>query len=111
MKLLLFFLLFVSGGSAMGQNAQPTTGKSWALPNMDSIYKGTQYVSFEMTTLDGRRLTNELCKGKVVFMDFWFEGCRGCREEFGKLNESYDSLKNNPDNKPLSILLKSISFC
>lgn len=97
MKPLISFLLFVLCEAAIGQTPHSKTGKLWALPNMDSIYKGSAYVPFEMTTLDGRRLTNELCKGKVVFMDFWFEGCRGCREEFGELNELYDSLKNNPD--------------
>jgi peroxiredoxin len=79
---------------ANGQDEKTT--RSWVKNNMDSVYKGTNYVPFEITTLNGEKMTNESCKGKVVLFDFWFEGCAGCREEFGKMNELYDSLKNDP---------------
>lgn len=57
---------------------------------------GKKYMPFDVTTLDGKRLTNASCKGKVTFINFWFEGCQPCRGEFGQLNNLYDSLKDNP---------------
>jgi cytochrome oxidase Cu insertion factor (SCO1/SenC/PrrC family) len=81
------------------QTAKSPTGSFSGYPNMDSIEKvciGAKYLPFDVTTLDGKRLTNESCNGKVIFINFWFEACFPCRGEFGKLNELYDSLKDNP---------------
>ena len=83
--------------SAMAQNADSDAPKrSWAPPNYDSLYKGKPYPAFDLTTLDGKRLTNESCRNKVTFLSFWFEGCAGCRDEFPQVNALYDSLKNDP---------------
>lgn len=92
-------LTILIAGNVFAQNINPKTGQAWAYPDMDSVNKvalGAKYVPFDVTTLDGKRLNNESCKGKVTFINFWFEGCAPCREEFGKLNELYDSLKDNP---------------
>lgn len=44
---------------------------------------------------DNLRVDNKSLKGKVVFINFWFEACTPCVAEFGGLNDLYDSLKNN----------------
>jgi len=95
MRYFFIFLLVIIFYNSYSQSPVQKPAKSWAMPYMDSIYKGTMYVPFELTTLDGRKYTNESCMGKTVFFDFWFEGCHGCRDEFDKLNELYDSLKND----------------
>lgn len=67
--------------------------------NFDSVFKshvGKQYVPFNITTTDGRHLTNESCKGKIVVFNYWFEDCGGCRGEIKYLNALYDSLKHDP---------------
>ncbi len=84
--------------NALAQNVNPKTGLSWGFPDIDSLSRvlySARYVPFDVTTLDGKRLTNESCKGKVTFINFWFMFCQPCREEFGKLNDLYDSLKND----------------
>ncbi len=52
---------------------------------------------FNVTTIGGKNLTNASCKGKVTFINFWFQGCAPCRGEFGKLNEIYNTYKDNPN--------------
>ncbi len=99
MKYLFWFLGIVFAGNAFAQNINPKTGKPWAYPDMDSVYRvciGTKYVPFDVITLEGKKFNNDSCLHKVTFINFWFEGCQPCREEFGKLNELYDSLKDNP---------------
>lgn len=67
--------------------------------NFDSVFKshvGKQYVPFDITTTDGKHLTNESCKGKIVILNYWFEDCGGCRGEIKYLNALYDSLKHDP---------------
>lgn len=69
-------------------------------PNYDSMQRshiGKTYPAFEITTLDGRKINQNSLIGKVTWLNFWFEDCPGCRNEFDKLNKLYDSLKNNPD--------------
>ncbi|MBS1687133.1 MAG: TlpA family protein disulfide reductase [Bacteroidetes bacterium] len=68
--------------------------------NYESIFKshvGNTYVPFDITTTDGRHLTNQSCKGKIVVLNFWFEDCGGCRGEIKYLNALYDSLKKDTD--------------
>ena len=41
--------------------------------------------------------TNDSLKGKVVFINFWFENCPPCVAEMGPLNELYQKLKDQPN--------------
>lgn len=67
-------------------------------PDYDSIqnsYVGLDYVPINVISLDGLHITNASLKGKVTWLNFWFEACPGCHNEFDKLNKLYDSLKND----------------
>ncbi len=96
MKHIFAILLFIF--VARSATAQSPGGQA-PPPDLESVYRnitGTAYVPFDLTTLDGKRFTSASCIGKVTFINFWFEGCVPCRNEFAKLNELYDSLKDNP---------------
>ena len=41
--------------------------------------------------------TNDTLKGKVVFINFWFENCPPCVAEMAPLNELYQKLKDQPN--------------
>ncbi|MES2371573.1 MAG: TlpA disulfide reductase family protein [Bacteroidota bacterium] len=41
-------------------------------------------------------ITNKDLFGKIVFVNFWFEGCKPCVAEFDALNTMYDKLKSKP---------------
>ncbi len=100
----LFLFLTLLATNTMAQ----TNGRSRWMPDWDSLYRGTPYVPFEIITLDGKKVTNDYFKGKVTFIDLWFEGCAGCREEFGKVNELYDSIKINPAFQFIAITFDSL---
>ena len=80
--------------------------------NIDSIYLrlrpdikkriGQPYLDFSFTS-NGKTISNDMLKGKVVLINFWFEGCHPCMAEMGALNELYEKLKDNDDFKFISI--------
>jgi len=43
------------------------------------------------------KINNDSLRGKVVLINFWFEGCHPCLAEFGALNELAEKLKGNKD--------------
>jgi cytochrome c biogenesis protein CcmG/thiol:disulfide interchange protein DsbE len=88
-RLITIILLFLS----IQLYAQPKT--NW--DSLQTSHVGKPYLQFEATTLDGKKINNESLKGKITWLNFWFEACPGCRNEFDKLNRLYDSLKNDPD--------------
>ncbi len=61
----------------------------------------------DVTTLEGKHITNESCKGKVTFLNFWFETCAGCMQELPELNKVYDSLKDDPNFQFVAITFES----
>lgn len=52
---------------------------------------------------NGRILNNDSLKGKVVIINFWFEGCHPCMAEMDALNELFEKLKSNKDFRFVSI--------
>lgn len=99
MKQFIIALLLLTAQVANAQQQSTDTYSRESWNNFDSIFKshvGKQYVPFDITTTDGKRLTNESCKGKIVILNYWFENCGGCRGEIKYLNALYDSLKHDP---------------
>ena len=52
---------------------------------------------------NGKVLNNDSLRGKVVMINFWFEGCHPCMAEMDALNELFEKLKSNKDFKLVSI--------
>lgn len=50
-----------------------------------------------------KKFTNESLKGKVVFLNFWFENCPPCRAEFRTLNWLYKTYKDNDQFEFISL--------
>lgn len=104
MKTTFISLLIVFLFSVTIVSAQQKSG--YKKPDYDSLqnsYTGLTYVPIDVTSLDGRHITNASLKGKITWLNFWFEACPGCRNEFEKLNKLYDSLKNDPDFQFIAI--------
>jgi cytochrome c biogenesis protein CcmG, thiol:disulfide interchange protein DsbE len=57
---------------------------------------GKPFPTFVAANEQGK-INNDSLKGKVVLINFWFEGCHPCLEEFGALNELAEKLKGNKD--------------
>ena len=49
--------------------------------------EGCPMPAFYYQTINGKELTPETLKGKVIVMNFWFESCTPCRNELPGLNK------------------------
>lgn len=50
-----------------------------------------------LKTADGKTISPEAWRGKVVFIDFWATWCGPCIRSFPGLQKLFDKYKNNPD--------------
>lgn len=67
---------------------------------------GKPYPSFKAENGDAV-LTKDSLKGKIVFINFWFEACKPCIAEMEGLNQLYDSLKDYKDFEFISFTYES----
>lgn len=54
---------------------------------------GHPYQEFGITD-ENRAVDNQSLKGKVVLINFWFEGCHPCMAEMEALNELFNKMKS-----------------
>jgi cytochrome oxidase Cu insertion factor (SCO1/SenC/PrrC family) len=106
-KAILSFLLLVSL-KAVCQNdilLDTTMQKAFGLNG----YSDTKidFRNFSVATSDGRVFTSENLKGKVTFINFWFEACAPCAAEFEALNALYDKYKDNRNFQFISFTFES----
>jgi len=64
---------------------------------------GKNDVDFKLTDVDGKSFTKENLKGKVVVMDFWFTGCKGCVQMVPALSRIEDLFKEDTNVVFLSV--------
>jgi len=57
---------------------------------------GHPYPTFKLTSKN-KTVDNQNINGKVVFINFWFEGCHPCMVEMEALNKLFEKLKDNKD--------------
>ena len=81
--------------------------------SMDSLFKikekesiGKSFPEFN-STFNGRIITKDSLKGKVVFINFWFAACPPCVAELSALNELYKKFSANKDFEFISFTYES----
>lgn len=52
---------------------------------------GNKYKPFNLTSLNGKNYSQESLKGKITFIDFWFESCSPCIAEMNALENLYEN--------------------
>ncbi|MGJ5641480.1 TlpA family protein disulfide reductase [Formosa sp. S-31] len=63
----------------------------------DDSYVGKPAVDFNLTDMDGKKVSLSELKGKVVVLNFWFTLCKPCVKEMPELNELTEKYKNDKD--------------
>ena len=54
------------------------------------LQEGYQFQDFEGKEFaTGKRISTKNLRGKYVYIDFWWTGCKGCVEDMPKINELY----------------------
>ena len=97
LSLSLFFILMA--GESFAQSTRHT--ETWE--EMDSLMCpigyaafGHPYPEFKVTN-ENKAVDNQSIKGKVVLINFWFEGCHPCMTEMDALNGLFKKLDSNKD--------------
>lgn len=76
---------------------------------LDSLKMGGTYLvgrsmpSFNITSVKGELFTNGNLKGKITFINFWFESCAPCIAEMKSLETLYENFKGDEEFQFLSI--------
>lgn len=68
---------------------------------------GKPFAAFNATSLIGAHWSEQLLRGKVTMVNFWFRACRPCMEEMPVLNEIYTTVKENPNFQFISFTFDS----
>ncbi|MEO8769123.1 MAG: TlpA disulfide reductase family protein [Ferruginibacter sp.] len=81
--------------------------------SMDSLFKikekesiGKLFPQFN-STFNGRIITKDSLRGKVVFINFWFAACPPCIAEMSALNELYKKFSSNKNFEFISFTYES----
>jgi thiol-disulfide isomerase/thioredoxin len=68
---------------------------------------GKNFLPFRNTSISGKYYSNGSLKGKIVFLNFWFEGCAPCVSEFSEINNLAKKYANNSKVKILTFTFES----
>ncbi|WP_312398641.1 TlpA disulfide reductase family protein [Chryseobacterium sp.] len=60
---------------------------------------------FNMKDIDGKSISTQDFRGKVVFINFWASWCPPCRAEFPSIQKMYEKYKDNQNVEFLTINL------
>lgn len=63
--------------------------------NSKSTDKGQIAPEFSLNDLDNQNYSPSKDKGKVLILHFWTDFCRSCREEFPRMQATYEDLKKD----------------
>ncbi len=70
-----------------------------------SAFIGKKAPEFSITDIEGRHLSTEYLKGKILVLNFWFTFCKPCVKEIKELNKVYETFNVNND-----IVFAAITF-
>jgi peroxiredoxin len=89
-------VLITSPNKTAAQTKQlPTFSLEALMASRKANLEGKPFPAFSAKDLRGNSISLSDLKGKIVFVNFWFEACSPCIAEIGDLNRLYDSVKSN----------------
>jgi cytochrome oxidase Cu insertion factor (SCO1/SenC/PrrC family) len=90
--------VLVTYGQNQSDSKNTVNDSAWQkiLAKRDQRFIGKPYDTFSFRAKDSSVFSNASLKGKVVFINFWFEACPPCVAEFDELNALYLKYKDDP---------------
>ena len=76
--------------------AQVCTAQPASQSDVPAGGKGSSYPPF-LVKNGNRQISLDSIKGKVTWMNFWFEECKPCMAEMDGIRESYEKYEKHPD--------------
>jgi len=92
---ILFFLFNAGAKSWLLQRIMSTGLFNAKIKTEQTANNDSPAPSFSVTDSDGKIITADSLKGKVVLINFWASWCPPCRAEMPSLNKLYNDLKND----------------
>jgi peroxiredoxin len=86
---LVVFLILTVSLSGFGESLTPYMREIGLRP----LKEGTKSIDFELPNLEGKPVTLESFKGKVVFLNFFATWCGPCKAEMPSMQKLYEKLK------------------
>ncbi|MDR0799307.1 MAG: TlpA family protein disulfide reductase, partial [Dysgonamonadaceae bacterium] len=68
---------------------------------------GTPFLDFTAKNLNKKTISEKQLKGKITFINLWFQACPPCLAEMDALNDLYHKFKDNPSFQFLSFTFDS----
>ncbi|MDO8432909.1 MAG: TlpA disulfide reductase family protein [Candidatus Binatus sp.] len=81
----------------------PRVNRVAGLGSEAPVAAGNKAADFKLEALDGRSVSLESLRGKVVFLNLWATWCGPCRQEMPSMETLYDGFKNNHDFVMLAV--------
>lgn len=88
-------ILFENNYRLITQNEYYETFQSRFQNIVDSLIEGQVAPSFSILDLSDKNVILNEKRGKVLVLNFWFIGCRGCVHEIPELNKLVEYFKDN----------------
>ncbi len=92
----LFLFIFINGYSQENAVEQKPVSMDSLFRKKELEFIGKPFPEFN-TKFNGRTITKDSLKGKVVLINFWFKACPPCIAELDALNELYRKFSINKD--------------
>lgn len=80
--------------------------------------KGKEFLEFNLSSLNGEKISSENLRGKPTLINFWFKGCAPCIDEMPVLNQIAEAYKSDynfisityESKKDVDLFLKKHAF-
>ena len=85
-----------NGGESIPEKIRNTAAMDLArIPILRKLVIGNPAVAIKATTSDGKEITLDTYRGKVLLLDFWASWCKPCRQEMPNVKKVYNEFHGN----------------
>lgn len=91
-RLVFLLAVFVSGSGPL--HGQPAPVDFKAIPKLNEVKERPAAPNFTLPNPDGRKVSLQDFRGKVVFLNFWATWCESCRDEMPSMQRLYGEFKS-----------------